>query len=352
MNIQLILTKEDQSKPLTDNLKYINELRNRGIQFQNKRPRLTIIHASLLTNDILNSGIPLAILERIDASIVVKRNELKNPNVKMLIKNTKLTPIGLNNVPVFYGRYHTTKILELLKEKNYQDTVDVYSESTIVSPDQKDKNPYRIMNIDQKTELDNVSCSKIVCGYSFCHYDKMSGLENMCNEFKSIRKNDVHFIGTSEYGKNTLITLHRKLCIEKINSLTGCSVICNSGRTQSFKDYTKSLLNTKIVVSPWGHGEACYRDFEALFCGCVLIKPDTGFVDCWPNIYQNNITYIPCKVDFSDLQEKVDWVKQNWNKLLDQRIMNKELVVNARKPEVFAEHISKILSNCIKRNNL
>ena len=125
--------------------------------------------------------------------------------------------------------------------------------------------------------------------------------------------------------------------------------IARNGRPHPAPQYISELLNTKIVVSPWGHGEACYRDFEALFCGCILLKPDSSFVKCWPDIYDNDKTYIPCKADFSDLQEKVSWIKSNWIKLTEFRERNLNLVLDARKPENFAKHMSRVFNECFKR---
>ena len=33
------------------------------------------------------------------------------------------------------------------------------------------------------------------------------------------------------------------------------------------------MRQSKIVVSPFGFGEMCHRDFEAWGCGAVLLKP-------------------------------------------------------------------------------
>ena len=139
------------------------------------------------------------------------------------------------------------------------------------------------------------------------------------------------------------------MAVQKINQLKNATKIHGMGRSQSAPQYLTALMNTKIVLSPWGHGEACYRDFEALFCGCILLKPDSSFVNCWPDIYQNNKTYIPCKADFSDLQDKVDWIKGHWNQLIDFRHQNLRLVHAAKRPEDFAKHMSKVFHDCMER---
>src|SRR5690606_31733309 len=67
--------------------------------------------------------------------------------------------------------------------------------------------------------------------------------------------------------------------------------------------YRQELANTRICVSPFGYGEVCYRDFEAVAAGCVLAKPDMSHVRTEPDIYIPHETYIPFRLDLSDLHE-------------------------------------------------
>jgi hypothetical protein len=52
-------------------------------------------------------------------------------------------------------------------------------------------------------------------------------------------------------------------------------------------------------------GELCYRDLESIQHGCIVIKPDMSNVLTEPNLFIANETYIPCKHDYSDLNEIV-----------------------------------------------
>ncbi|WP_340107021.1 hypothetical protein [Rhodohalobacter sp. 8-1] len=71
------------------------------------------------------------------------------------------------------------------------------------------------------------------------------------------------------------------------------------------KKYIKELRHSKVCVSPFGWGEVCYRDFEAVMAGCLLLKPGMDHLETFPNIYKKNHTYIPLKWDMSDLEEKL-----------------------------------------------
>jgi hypothetical protein len=68
-------------------------------------------------------------------------------------------------------------------------------------------------------------------------------------------------------------------------------------------DYYQEMLASKICVSPFGFGEICWRDFEAVLCGCLVVKPDMGHVETAPNLFQAGVTYAPVKWDFSDLAD-------------------------------------------------
>lgn len=68
-------------------------------------------------------------------------------------------------------------------------------------------------------------------------------------------------------------------------------------------EYYQEMLTSKICVSPFGYGEICWRDFEAVLCGCLVVKPDMSHVETAPNLFQAGVTYAPVKWDFSDLAD-------------------------------------------------
>jgi len=79
------------------------------------------------------------------------------------------------------------------------------------------------------------------------------------------------------------------------------------------KDYYRELSDSKIVLSPFGWGEVCFRDFETIITGGLLFKPDMSHLITWPNVYIPYETYIPLKWDGSDLLEKTEIYINNEN---------------------------------------
>ena len=101
---------------------------------------------------------------------------------------------------------------------------------------------------------------------------------------------------------------YRTEALEAIGSLQGefdCAV--SGGFTGAglvpMEQYYTELRESRIVVSPFGWGETCRRDFEAVCHGCLLVKPDMSHIETLPDIFQAGVTYAPCQWNFSDLTE-------------------------------------------------
>jgi hypothetical protein len=92
------------------------------------------------------------------------------------------------------------------------------------------------------------------------------------------------------------ISYQRKLILERIAGdprfLTG-----EVGQGQ----YNRELADSKIVLSPFGWGELCIRDFEAVRSGAMLLKPDMDHLETWPDIFKKNETYGAFSWDADDL---------------------------------------------------
>jgi len=67
--------------------------------------------------------------------------------------------------------------------------------------------------------------------------------------------------------------------------------------------YYQEMRSSRICVSPFGYGELCWRDFETVLMGCLLVKPDMSHIRTEPNIFVPGETYVPVRWDFNDLAE-------------------------------------------------
>jgi hypothetical protein len=83
------------------------------------------------------------------------------------------------------------------------------------------------------------------------------------------------------------------------------------------KRYYRELQNAKISISPFGLGEITYKDFETMLCGALLVKPDMGHMETWPDLYREGETYVSYKWDYSDFREKIEGLLSDRNKIRD-----------------------------------
>tara|TARA_R110002012_G_scaffold15562_4_gene61684 strand:+ start:385 stop:1410 length:1026 start_codon:yes stop_codon:yes gene_type:complete len=138
---------------------------------------------------------------------------------------------------------------------------------------------------------------------------------------------------------------HRKPMMEVLSKMDYNIAKLTNGIRVSQQEYYQRISNAKILLAPYGYGEMAPRDLDAAQFGAVLIKPDMSFVDTIPNVFNNNETYIACKHDYSDLQEKIDMVLGNYKNY-------QYIIENARKkfeevmrPEPLAMHLYNMFKN-------
>jgi hypothetical protein len=71
----------------------------------------------------------------------------------------------------------------------------------------------------------------------------------------------------------------------------------------SLREYRDEMAASRAVVSPFGIGELCYRDYEAAVAGAVCVKPDVSHLETFPGLLQAGTTYLPVAWDLSDVEE-------------------------------------------------
>ena len=80
-----------------------------------------------------------------------------------------------------------------------------------------------------------------------------------------------------------------------------------------YEEYIKVLHDSKLSLSPFGMGELCFRDFECMQWGTIIVKPNMNMVKTKPNIFIEDETYISVKPDWSDLEKKTKKVLGNYD---------------------------------------
>jgi hypothetical protein len=72
----------------------------------------------------------------------------------------------------------------------------------------------------------------------------------------------------------------------------------------SQRRYNHEIANSRITVSPFGWGELCLRDFEAVRAGSLLLKPDMSHLETWPDVFEPEETYVPFDWEGRNLVEQ------------------------------------------------
>jgi hypothetical protein len=72
--------------------------------------------------------------------------------------------------------------------------------------------------------------------------------------------------------------------------------------------YRAELRRAGAVLSPFGWGEICLRDFEAMVYGCALVKPSLDHIETWPDVFDENSTYIALPWNLEEAIARLDAV--------------------------------------------
>ena len=102
-----------------------------------------------------------------------------------------------------------------------------------------------------------------------------------------------------------------------------------------YDEYVKESRDSLALISPFGFGEICGRDFEAFLFGAALIKPDMSHLRTYPDVYKSDETYL-----------SIDWNYANFNELMDlfltetgrKRILE-HLLFDKEMKEAFVKHV-------------
>jgi len=341
MKIQ-ILAGDSKHIQLWQMIKLKNHLSDLDIKFVDKNPDMILYHTYKAPKDIQiemnNTSLPVMILERIASARIYSRQEIEKPNVVGILKSTIYRDLELDNSKF------------VIEEDEY--------------PDKTFKNNYHSKMIYDSL---NIPCTyhhpgsviskenfnKVELWYNFGSYEMMLPyVQNVEKSLNDSRPLDIGFIGTTQYGSHSdPITKHRKQCINIMKNIQ-CQKEIIDHRISGKNNYYDNIWNSKIGISPWGLGEKCYRDFEVIYGGGILVKPDTSHVLDWTDTYNlENKYYVPCKTDFSDLDNIVSNIKNNWKKYKGFRKSARDrLIKQCFDSERLANHIAGVFNRCISRS--
>lgn len=119
-------------------------------------------------------------------------------------------------------------------------------------------------------------------------FETTAHMSAACRRFLSTdrtrRPFDLHYAAYADYTPSEELCRHREAAFVAVNGLMR-TVHLSAVLARSFEDtraldttvYWQTMCQSKVVISPWGWGEYCYRDYEALAAGATLVRPATPF---------------------------------------------------------------------------
>jgi len=117
------------------------------------------------------------------------------------------------------------------------------------------------------------------------------------------RSNELSCRISANYRRKT-VSFQRARVLEKLTKRIPTNKVTR-------KEFFAEIRNSRMVISPFGWGEICYRDFEAWMAGTTLMKPDCDHMLTWPDLYIKDSTYLSFDWDLSDFESRLDWAVSN-----------------------------------------
>jgi len=114
---------------------------------------------------------------------------------------------------------------------------------------------------------------------------------------------------------------HRKKLMDTLGDKYKIAGLVDGERIPIEKYYQK-MYESKIIMAPIGYGEMAPRDIEATMFGSVLMKPDMSYISSEPFVYEDDETYIAVNYDWSNLEEKIDYVLSDYDNIRERIVTN------------------------------
>lgn len=298
--------------------KSIQELRERGIRLigpNNSGYDLTLVGHSLFQDKKIGSletstQMGLDFLSKIDGpyilvdgqdshSVIGSFEVFKESDAICMLKHSLLKDRSLYNEEWVGGRYYWGKSEDYgVRGQNYKpEGFDDYKDRILLSG----TNWIGVPNVDWYDYTDFYKYFDVSAMFQHPHPE--------CHEFELKPSQDFYY------------NEHRQPVLDKIRCSPFMVAKLYKGNRVPFEVYNRYIQLSKVLLAPFGYGEMAPRDLESAQIGSLLIKPDMSHVDTYPNIYVENETYIPCKHDYSDLNEKIEYAVENFDEIRDRYVM-------------------------------
>lgn len=156
-----------------------------------------------------------------------------------------------------------------------------------------------------KIKLSGFNLGSILPHYHQFQPTSLNKVHDVCAIYQGIHPPNTDHLAYN----HTFYTEHRNIPWRILNKLTKYS---------SYKDklpkeqFLRLMADSKVALSPFGMGEICFRDFELMQYGTLMIKPSMEHLQTVPNPYISGKTYLPVEHDWSNLEEVLKDAVENY----------------------------------------
>ena len=232
-------------------------------------------------------------------SVIGTFEVFKESNALLMLKHCMWKDRNLYNQGWIGGRYYWGTDWDNFDEHKYQpQDFDKYSDRIRLSgTNWLDVNPVNWLDYKQIPKLFDVSAM-----FGTTHGE--------CHEHGLKPSQDYYY------------DRHRKPVMDIIKESPYMIAKLHNGKKVPVEMYYQYMKQSKVILAPYGYGEIAVRDMESAMMGSILLKPDMSHVDSHPFVYEDGETYIACKHDYSDLNEKIEYCVENFDELQDKLVGN------------------------------
>lgn len=158
--------------------------------------------------------------------------------------------------------------------------------------------------------VDAALTSKIHLGFNVACDDKIVDAFGKSRSWRDLERNNDIICRAAVPSENWIRDL-RLPVLERLTAMATRARVLTPSQRVPQDLYYEEMRSSRICVSPFGYGEICWRDFEAILCRCLLLKPDMSHLRTEPDIFRPFETYVPIRWDYGDLEEKCLYYLQN-----------------------------------------
>jgi hypothetical protein len=227
------------------------------------------------------------------------------PYIKLYVKNQVYKDFSKYKINLYGGRMYS----EFYHNEHKINDTKLYKMQSLQKKDYKKLIIGWNLGVIRYDYLNNLNFLKKIY-YKNINYKKFLNIQNIKYKKNFHNKNyRVFSVFNSKFDRET-IEYQRKLALKKLRTIKNNNDLYDIKLNKI--EYLNKIKSSKYVLSCYGWGEICYRDWEAVINNSLILKPDMSNIETWPNIYENYKTYIPLSWDLSNLQYQLERLESNF----------------------------------------